>query len=99
MKLDATVVLPRNMPVSPTPEWFSRAVKDPAMLAATLVLSAGHYAAHYGHVGEPLLINCRGYAMNQINKRMSDSVLAINNGTVAAVTCLALHEVDMRPRL
>ncbi|KAH8594535.1 fungal-specific transcription factor domain-containing protein [Bisporella sp. PMI_857] len=88
----ATVVLPKSMPVSPTPTWLSCAMSDPAMMAAILILSAGHYAAHHGQAGQGLLDMSRGYAISQINRRMSDKSLAINNETVAAVACLAIQE-------
>jgi hypothetical protein len=68
-------------------------MSDPAMMAAILILSAGHYAAHHGQAGQGLLDMSRGYAISQINRRMSDKSLAINNETVAAVACLAIQEV------
>ncbi len=77
-------------------EWFKQAVNDPACFHGTVFLSEAHKALltraedplppeSYQHKGEVIRI---------INERLNGPARAYEDGTIAAVACLAAFEVD-----
>lgn len=91
------VLLKSLLPVSSLDEswWFDKALNDDACYHATLFLSAAHSALisesyhdlpqnSYWHKGEAIRI---------INRRLFDPNQRIEDGTLAAIACLAAYEV------
>jgi hypothetical protein len=97
---DMSVIFKRRLAVSPRVPWFMKAMSDPVMLSAALVLSAAHHAALQGHMSVEFLIKQKNEAISFINRRLGDAALSVSDSTIAAVSCLALCEVrTLRPFL
>jgi hypothetical protein len=92
---DLGFILTTRVAVSPKAAWFAKAITDPATLSAALVLSAAHYAALQGHMSIEFLTKQKNEAISFINARLGDPVLSVSDGTIGAVSCLALCEVRM----
>jgi hypothetical protein len=77
-------------------EWFKFTLNDQACYHATLFLSMAHQALLTG-TGKSLPLECfqhRGDAIQIINNRLSDSAHRLEDGTIAAIACLAAFEVS-----
>ncbi len=76
-------------------QWFHKALHDEACYHSTLFVSQAHQALIAGR-GHLLSADCyqhKGEAIKQINKRLSDDGQVVEDGTIAAIACLAAYEV------
>ena len=79
----------------PESGWFSYAIEDPALLHATLFHQAVYFAkAAYRQPHDYKEIwEHQGRTIALINERLGEPVASITDTTIAAVACLASHEV------
>jgi hypothetical protein len=76
-------------------QWFHKALQDEACYHGTLFVSQAHQALLAGQ-GDILTQDCyhhKGEAIKQVNKRLSNTGKAVEDGTIAAIACLAAYEV------
>jgi hypothetical protein len=77
-------------------QWFNKALNDGACYHGTLFVSAAHRALLSG-TAHDLPRDCyrhKGEAIRIINLRLSDRYRRIEDGTIAAIACLAAYEVS-----
>ena len=77
-------------------QWFNKALNDEACFHGTLFVSAAHRAllAGSGHDLPKYCYHHKGEAIRIINQRLRDPHQCIEDGTVAAIACLAAYEVS-----
>ncbi|KIM95881.1 hypothetical protein OIDMADRAFT_58972 [Oidiodendron maius Zn] len=85
-----------SLPMSSLDEsqWFNKALNDEACYHGTLFVSAAHQALLAG-AGNDLPRDCyrhKGEAIRIINQRLGDPHRRIEDGTIAAIACLAAYE-------
>ena len=76
-------------------QWFKHALSDPACYHGTLFLSAAHKALLTGtEKSLPLeVFQHKGEAIRIVNERLTDLKSGLEDGTIAAIACLAAFEV------
>ncbi|RFU25568.1 hypothetical protein B7463_g10762, partial [Scytalidium lignicola] len=90
------VLLKSSLPISSLDEsrWFNKALNDEACYHATLFVSAAHQAL-LTRAGNNLPRNCyyhKGKALRIINQRLLHPQRRTEDGTLAAIACLASYE-------
>lgn len=78
-------------------QWFNKALNDEACYHGTLFVSAAHRALLSG-TADNLPQDCyryKGEAIRIINLRLNDRYQRIEDGTIAAIACLAAYEVSL----
>ena len=77
--------------------WFQKALDDEGCYHSMLFVSQAHQAFLTDHENT-LDLDCyrhKGEALKQINKRLSKHREATEDGTIAAIACLAVYEVRL----
>jgi hypothetical protein len=76
--------------------WFAKALSDPACYHGALFISTAHrIRAHKLDVSStPEFYQHKGEAIRIINQRLDDPNGRLEDGTIAAIACLAIFEVS-----
>jgi Fungal specific transcription factor domain len=98
MRKDIQVFVKSSLPMTCLEEsqWFNKALNDEACYHGTLFVSAAHRSLLAG-TGDNLPEGCyrhKGEAIRIINQRLSDPHQRVEDGTIAAIACLAAYEVS-----
>jgi len=91
---DNTVFALTTIPPGPRKEWFSFALSDVVLLHGTLLVSAWHLAVLHKRPMSKAYYLHRGEAIRLVNKRLPDSIMAANDGTIGAIACLLITDVS-----
>lgn len=82
--------------MNPEGKWFTYATTDPAVLNATLSLTAQHRAFATGNVGIEDYYFHRGEAIRLVTERLGNPAEELSDATIGAVALLASSDVGVQ---